>query len=89
VERLLEVHGGESNQLVRGKDGEANAEDENMPASMKFTFETTPKGSRVTAVTWFSSLEAMEQSASGMEQGIRAATPQLDALLVERSVRVT
>jgi uncharacterized protein YndB with AHSA1/START domain len=63
------------------KDGEDNADDENMPASMRFTFETTAKGSRVTAVTWFSSLEAMEQSATGMEQGIRAALPQLDALL--------
>ena len=68
------------------KDGEDNAEDENMPASMKFTFETTAKGSRVTAVTWFSSLEAMEQSATGMEQGVRAATPQLDALLAEPNV---
>jgi uncharacterized protein YndB with AHSA1/START domain len=68
------------------KDGEDNAEDENMPASMKFSFETTPTGSRVIAVTWFSSLEAMEQTANGMEQGIRAAMPQLDALLAERSV---
>jgi uncharacterized protein YndB with AHSA1/START domain len=68
------------------KDGEDNAEDENMPASMKFTFEATPAGSRVIAVTWFSSLEAMEQTANGMEQGIRAAMPQLDALLAERSV---
>ena len=29
-------------------DGEDNAEDENMPASMKFTFEATPTGSRMT-----------------------------------------
>src|SRR4029453_10632046 len=48
-------------------DGEDNAEDENMPASMKFTFETTRTGSRMTAVTRFSSIEAMEQSAAGME----------------------
>jgi uncharacterized protein YndB with AHSA1/START domain len=68
------------------KDGEDNAEDENMPASMKFSFETTPTGSRVIAVTWFSSLEAMEKTANGMEQGIRAAIPQLDALLAERSI---
>jgi hypothetical protein len=31
------------------------------------------------------SLEAMEQSAPGMEQGLRAAMPQLDAVLAEPS----
>ena len=67
------------------QDGEDNAEDPNMPAGMKFTFETTPTGSRMTCVTRFSSVEAMEQSATGMEEGLRAAMPQLDALLAERS----
>ena len=67
-------------------DGEDNAEDPNMPASMKFAFETTPTGSRMTCVTQFSSLEAMEQSATGMEEGLRAAMPQLDAVLAEPSV---
>ncbi|MBI1853863.1 MAG: SRPBCC domain-containing protein [Planctomycetes bacterium] len=66
------------------KDGEDNAEDENMPASMKFTFDTTPMGSRLTIVTRFSSVEAMEQTVPGMEEGLRAAMPQLDALLAER-----
>ena len=66
-------------------DGEDNAEDENMPAAMKFSFETTPTGSRVTVVTQFSSLEALEQTAPGMEEGTRAAMPQLDALLAEES----
>ncbi|HET9235339.1 MAG TPA: SRPBCC domain-containing protein [Candidatus Eisenbacteria bacterium] len=64
-------------------DGEDNAEDESMPSGMKFTFETTPTGSRMTCVTRFSSLEAMEQTAPGMEEGLRAAMPQLDALLAE------
>jgi hypothetical protein len=50
------------------------------------SFETTPTGSRMTCVTRFSSLEAMEQVAAGMEEGLRAAMPQLDALLAERSV---
>jgi uncharacterized protein YndB with AHSA1/START domain len=67
-------------------DGEDNAEDENMPASMKFTFDATPTGSRLTIVTRFSSVEAMEQTIPGMEQGLRAAMPQLDAVLAERSV---
>ena len=63
------------------QDGEDNAEDENMPAAMTFTFETTPTGSRMTAVTRFSSIEAMEQTAPAMEEGLRAAMPQLDGLL--------
>ncbi len=67
-------------------DGEDNAEDENMPASMTFAFEATPTGSRLTIVTRFSSVEAMEQTIPGMEQGLRAAMPQLDAVLAERSV---
>ena len=66
-------------------DGEDNVEDENMPASMKFNFETTATGSRMTCVTQFSSVEAMEQTIPGMEEGLRAALPQLDALLAERS----
>jgi uncharacterized protein YndB with AHSA1/START domain len=66
-------------------DGEDNAEDENMPAGMKFTFEATPTGSRLTIVTRFSSVEAMEQTIPGMEQGLRAAMPELDALLAEPS----
>jgi len=67
-------------------DGEDNAYDPNGPAGMRFTFETTPTGSRVTCVTRFSSLEAMEHSASGMEEGMRAAMPQLDALLAESNI---
>jgi hypothetical protein len=66
-------------------DGEDNAEDENMPASMTFAFETTPTGSRMTCVTQFSSVEAMEQTIPSMEEELRAAIPQLDTLLAERS----
>ena len=65
------------------QDGEDNAEDENMPSSMKFAFEATPTGSRMTCVTQFSSVEAMEQTTRGMEEGLRAAMPQLDAVLAE------
>ena len=68
------------------QDGEDNAEDENMPASMKFAFEATPTGSRMTIVTQFSSVEAMEHTIPGMEEGARAAMPQLDAVLAEPSV---
>ena len=66
-------------------DREDNADDPNGPASMTFTFETTSTGSRLTCVTRFSSIEPIEQSAPGMEEGLRAAMPQLDAVLAERS----
>ena len=64
-------------------DGDDNADDENMPAAMTFAFESTPTGSRMTVVTRFSSVEAMEQTVPGMEEGLRAALPQLDALLAD------
>ena len=50
---------------------------------MRFAFEATPTGSRMTCVTRFSSLEAMEQTIPGMEEGLRAAMPQLDAVLAD------
>ena len=62
-------------------DGDGKVDDG--PASMTFAFETTATGSRMTGVTQFASVEAMEMMASAMEEGIRAATPQLDALLAE------
>ena len=66
-------------------DGEGNVEDPNMPEGMTFSFETTATGSRMTCVTRFGSLEAMEKSAGDMEEGLRAALPQLDALLAGSS----
>ncbi len=70
------------------RDGEDNAEDQTMPASMRFAFETTPTGSRMTIVTRFSSVEAMERTIPGMEEGLRAAMPQLDAVLADRDAPV-
>lgn len=66
-------------------DGDDNAADDNLPASMKFDFFTTPTGARLHIVTRFTSLTAMEQTIPGMEQGLRAAMPQLDTLLAEAS----
>jgi uncharacterized protein YndB with AHSA1/START domain len=56
-----------------------------MPAMrMVFTFEPTETGSRVTSVTRFPSLEAMQQLVEmGMEEGLRSAMGQLDAVLAE------
>jgi uncharacterized protein YndB with AHSA1/START domain len=70
------------------RDGEDNVEDENMPSSMTFTFEATPTGSRLTIVTRFSSVEAMEATIPGMEEGLRAAMPQLDAVLAEQDASI-
>ena len=56
---------------------------------MKFVFETTPMGSRMTMVTRFSSVEAMELTTPGMEEGLRAALPQLDELLTDRGASAT
>jgi hypothetical protein len=67
------------------RDGEDNTEDENLPASMRVAFEATSTGSRLTIVTWFESVEAMELTIPGMEEGLRAAMPQLDELLAEQS----
>lgn len=64
-------------------DGDDNIDDANMPTSMKFRFDATPTGSRMTCITRFSSVEAMEQTMPGMEEGLRAAMPQLDALLAQ------
>jgi uncharacterized protein YndB with AHSA1/START domain len=64
-------------------DGDDNVGDEYGPASMVFAFETTATGSRMTGVIRFSTVEAMEQTAPGMEEGLRAGMPQLDALLAE------
>lgn len=66
------------------EDGD-NPEDPQGPSSMKFSFETTNAGSRMTGVIKFFSLEAMEYAATGMGEGMRAAMPQLDAVLAERS----
>lgn len=65
------------------QDGD-NPEDENGPSSGTFAFETTPTGSRVTVTMRFFNVDAMEH-ATGMAEGMRAAMPQLDALLAERN----
>ena len=70
-------------RLFEAEDGD-NPEDENGPASGKFVFETTSTGSRVTIAMRFFNVNAMEH-ATGMAEGMRAAMPQLDALLTERS----
>jgi uncharacterized protein YndB with AHSA1/START domain len=65
-------------------DGEPNTE---MPAMrMRFVFEETGDGSRVTTTTYFSSLEDLEKLLeTGMEEGLREAMSQMDAVLADLS----
>jgi uncharacterized protein YndB with AHSA1/START domain len=49
---------------------------------MRFTFEPRDGGTRMMTVTTFPSLEALEQVlAMGMEEGLKAAMAQIDAVL--------
>ena len=61
-------------------DGRPN---EAMPSMrMLFTFEPTPTGSRLTSVTHFTSVEAMEELVKmGMIEGMKSALGQLDDVL--------
>ena len=63
-------------------DGTPNAE---MPSMrMVFTFEETSGGSRVTTTNSFNSLEELEQLLGmGMEEGLRAAMGQMDAVMAD------
>ena len=62
------------------EDGRPN---DDMPSMrMTFAFEPTPTGSRMTSVTQFPSVEAMEELVRmGMMEGMRSALGQLDAVL--------
>ncbi len=75
--RRIEVEDGFSHE-----DGRPN---EDMPSMrMVFTFEPTSTGSRFTSVTYFTSLESMEQLVEmGMIEGLKSALGQLDDVLAE------
>ncbi|HYN55599.1 MAG TPA: SRPBCC family protein [Motilibacterales bacterium] len=63
-------------------DGAANQELPSM--RMVFSFAATDAGSKVTTTTFFSSLEDLDQLvAMGMEQGLREAMSQMDAVLAD------
>jgi uncharacterized protein YndB with AHSA1/START domain len=52
---------------------------------MRFTFEPHDGGTRMVTVTTFPSLQALEQLLEmGMEEGLKAAMGQIDAVLAER-----
>ncbi|MGH7578205.1 MAG: SRPBCC family protein [Longimicrobiales bacterium] len=76
-ERSIEVEDGFAHE-----DGSPN---DNMPTMrMVFTFETTSTGSRFKSVTYFPSVEAMQQVVEmGMVEGLQSALGQLDDVLAD------
>jgi uncharacterized protein YndB with AHSA1/START domain len=71
--------------VIDGFADEQGHVNENLPTmGMTFTFEAADAGTRVTTVTTFSSLEAIEQVlAMGMEEGMRSAMSQIDGVLAD------
>lgn len=84
--KFVAVNPTSSFEVQDGFASEDGSENEKMPSmTMKFTFESTKTGVRMTSVTTFPSVEAMEQLMKmGMEDGMRAALGQLDAVLADQ-----
>jgi len=83
--RFVAVEPGRRFEVEDGFAHEDGSPNDAMPAMrMVFTFEPTDAGSRVTGVTHFPSVEAMQQLVEmGMEEGLRSAMGQLDGVLAE------
>jgi uncharacterized protein YndB with AHSA1/START domain len=81
--RFLAVEPGRGFEVQDGFANDDGTPNEGMPSMrMAFSFEPAGDGSRVTCVTHFTSLEAMQQLAEmGMIEGMRSAMGQLDAVL--------
>jgi uncharacterized protein YndB with AHSA1/START domain len=82
---FLAVDPGRSFEVRDGFATGDGSEDPAMPdMRMVFVFEGTESGSRLTNITWFPSLEALEQLvAMGMEEGTRQAMGQIDDVLAD------
>ena len=83
--RFVAVEPGRRFEVEDGFANEDGSPNEKMPAMrMVFDFEPTSTGSRVTSVTRFPSVEAMQQLVEmGMIEGLKSAMGQLDAVLAE------
>jgi uncharacterized protein YndB with AHSA1/START domain len=81
--RFLEVEPGRGFEVEDGFAHEDGRPNEDMPTMrMAINFEPTANGSRMTSVSHFASLEAMEELLKmGMLEGIRSALGQLDGVL--------
>ena len=85
--RFLAVEKGRKFEVEDGFSDDEGRPNETMPTMrMVFTFEPTSSGSRVTSVTSFPSLDAMQRLVDmGMIDGLRSAMGQLDAVLAGRA----
>lgn len=83
--RFLAVEPGRRMELEDGFADEEGRPNENMPSMrMVFTFESTETGSRFTGITYFPSVEAMQQLVEmGMVEGMKSAMGQLDDVLAD------
>lgn len=81
--KFLAVETGKGFEVQDGFAKEDGSENTDMPSMrMVFEFESTPGGSRMRCTTHFPSLQAMEELVKmGMEEGMKSALSQLDALL--------
>lgn len=85
--KYLAVDEGRSFEVEDGFAAEPGVPNTDLPSMrMVFTFDETAGGSRVTTTTHFASLEDLEQLiATGMEDGMRSAMSQMDAVLDDLS----
>jgi uncharacterized protein YndB with AHSA1/START domain len=83
--RFLAVEPGRRFEVEDGFADEQGRPNDAMPTMrMVFSFEPTSSGSRVHGVTYFPSVEAMEQLVQmGMVDGLRSAMGQLDTVLAD------
>jgi len=83
--RILAVDAPRRLEMEDGFADDAYQPNADMPTMvMRVSLEETAGGTRMSIVTRFPSLEALEQlTAMGMEEGMRAAMGQIDALLEE------
>jgi uncharacterized protein YndB with AHSA1/START domain len=83
--RFLAVEPGRRFEVEDGFAHDDGRPNDAMPTMrMVFSFEPTTRGSRMTGVTYFPSVEAMQQLAEmGMVEGLRSALGQLDGLLAD------
>jgi uncharacterized protein YndB with AHSA1/START domain len=83
--KFLAVQPGRSFEVEDGFATDEGAENTAMPnMRMIFLFSETPGGAAVSTTTTFPSLEAMEQLIGmGMEEGMRSAMSQMDAIITD------
>jgi uncharacterized protein YndB with AHSA1/START domain len=83
--RFLSVEPGKRFEVEDGFAEDGGAPKADMPSMrMVFEFSSTPSGSRLENVTYFPSLEAMEELVKmGMMEGMKSAMGQIDAVLLD------